>query len=440
MQKTSRMKPKSLLLLFILLPLLFTSCLADYLNEKFGYSAPIYVSYSTKYGNAPSRKQIAKGAALTSDYLPKLYADDNEFEGWFLDSDFYSIAQEGYIVNESITLYAKWKYETIVTPSNNTIIEVYFNMFDPDSGNGFVQHPEYTRFYYSEADANNADYYIPGYELIPPMDEIYQNFNGYDENGQPMYVTVIQRYYYDRDIHSSSLARIDCFLPDYPDFTYTFYFTDLYPDLNMMHYAGLPKIILHMENCTDLTEIPNGAFGSCSWLSQIYLPYTITKIDSAAFSNCSNLNFVGLQEGLNSIGDSAFESCSSLCSIYLPSTVTSLGQSSFAGCMSLSVAEISSISVEEILSNCFLNCQQLESIRIPYGTMYIYENAFTGCVNLRSLYLPSSIKKIVDDAFLYCNNLSDIYYQGDEMSSTIEIYDVKINELINAGHWHYGQY
>jgi hypothetical protein len=108
--------------------------------------------------------------------------------------------------------------------------------------------------------------------------------------------------------------------------------------------------------------------------------------------------------------------------------------------MSLSVAEISSISVEGIPSHCFSNCQQLESIRIPYDTMYIYENAFTGCVNLRSLYLPSSIKKIIDDAFLYCNNLSDIYYQGDEMSSTIEIYDVKINELINAGHWHCGQY
>ncbi len=131
------MKQIRFFLLPIFVPLLFTSCLADYLNEKFGYSAPIYVSYSTKYGNAPSRKQIAKGAALTSDYLPKLYADDNEFEGWFLYSDFYSIAQEGYIVNESITLYAKWKYEISNDPYYPTDINytyyVEVRLFDPES-------------------------------------------------------------------------------------------------------------------------------------------------------------------------------------------------------------------------------------------------------------------------------------------------------------------
>ena len=103
------MKKHCCIILSLLLPLLFTSCLADLLNEKFGYTAPIYVSYKSEYGETPSRKLIEKGTALTSEYLPEIYADDNVFEGWYMDDDFKEPAQEGYIVNQSLTLYAKWK-------------------------------------------------------------------------------------------------------------------------------------------------------------------------------------------------------------------------------------------------------------------------------------------------------------------------------------------
>lgn len=435
-----RVTLQSFLIFSLLIPLLLTSCLADYLNEKFGYSAPIYVSYNTKYGKAPSRKLIEKGDPLTSEYLPKLYADNNEFEGWYLDNNLYSIAQEGFIVNESITLYAKWKYENTIYPNNNAIIEVYFNLYNPDSEDGFVQQQEYTRTFYSEADFSNADFYIPDYECIPQKDDIYQNFQGNDENSQPMYTTVIQKYYYKTHINSSSLTHINEFLPVYSDYTYTFYFTNSNPDLGVIKDAGLPKIIIHLENCTDLREIPDNTFNNCSCLSQIYLPNTITKIGESAFTYCAELNFVSLQEGLTSIGNQAFIRCTTLCNISLPHTVTSIGQNLFGDCTSLSVAEISSISVTEIPYRCFLNCQQLESISIPYGTKYIYEEAFKDCKNLRSLYLPKSIEKIENNAFLNCENLTDIYCQEDGPPPTSEIYDEKIYALIGTDHWHLGQY
>ena len=97
-------------LLTVLLPLLFTSCLADYLNDLFDLHAPCYLRYETEYGEAPSSKEFLNSYTLTASDLPTLTADSSyiTFEGWYTDSRYSKKASAGMTITEDTTLYAKW--------------------------------------------------------------------------------------------------------------------------------------------------------------------------------------------------------------------------------------------------------------------------------------------------------------------------------------------
>ena len=71
----------------------------------------------------------------------------------------------------------------------------------------------------------------------------------------------------------------------------------------------------------------------------------------------------GVEYVVTSLGASCF-SCSSLTSITIPSSVTSLGSTCFAGCSCLTSITIPS-SVTSLSAACFYNCSGLTSITIP---------------------------------------------------------------------------
>jgi len=97
-------------------------------------------------------------------------------------------------------------------------------------------------------------------------------------------------------------------------------------------------------SCTNLTsvEIPDSvtiirfnAFSYCNSLSSITIPNSVKTIDQAAFSNCSSLTSITILDGVATIGWSAFSDCSSLTSITIPDSVTSIGGTAFSGCSAL---------------------------------------------------------------------------------------------------------
>ena len=102
------MKRRDLFVLTFLFPLLFASCLADMLNEKFGYSVPVTLTYTTEHAKAPSSKMIASGKELTKTELPELSEKGYDFDGWYSDEYWTTKIEEGYIISENTTLYAKW--------------------------------------------------------------------------------------------------------------------------------------------------------------------------------------------------------------------------------------------------------------------------------------------------------------------------------------------
>ena len=391
------MKKHCCIILSLLLPLLFTSCLADLLNEKFGYTAPIYVSYKSEYGETPSRKLIEKGTALTSEYLPEIYADDNVFEGWYMDDDFKEPAQEGYIVNKSITLYAKWKYGKSKYQAPVYSYEVHFCFFDADRAyNGFEYHSEYTATFDNRESADALIYTFDGYEYITGADATYTSYENFSDGILTKQITIIEKRYYKTHIQAGSFKEAYMYLAGYPDYDYTFYITDYTPDLTQFSNINGVNAILHFEDCHGLTEIPGYTFTSCQWLKEIYLPQNISKIGYSAFHNCANLKLIDTY---------------------------SIVASNF--------------SIEQ---NAFSYCSSLKTFMIPYSLSKIEQETFSNCTNLESIRIPSSVTEIVEGAFSACPNLRDIYYQGDSIPATLQINDTTINAIKGTENWHFGQY
>jgi hypothetical protein len=103
---------------------------------------------------------------------------------------------------------------------------------------------------------------------------------------------------------------------------------------------------------TGSVTIPDGIVGiqsnafSCSKVSEVSLPDSVTWIGMYAFYQCSDLTSMKLPENLAEIGEYAFYQCSNLTSITIPDNVT------------------------DMYSNCLDDCSNLTSITIGKGVKY----------------------------------------------------------------------
>lgn len=106
-----------------------------------------------------------------------------------------------------------------------------------------------------------------------------------------------------------------------------------------------------LKNFRSLTEIPAEAFQSCSALTSIVLPKSITKIGTKAF----------MQTGLTAID--------------IPEKVTEIAMGAFDGCSSLATVNLSSYGIETIGEYAFGNDPLLNRIVIP-GSVTQMDDAF----------------------------------------------------------------
>ena len=79
-------------------------------------------------------------------------------------------------------------------------------------------------------------------------------------------------------------------------------------------------------------SIGDGAFYSCSSLSNIVIPNSVTDIGNSAFSFCRSLTNIVIPNSVTAIGDSAFSDCRSLTNIVIPDSVTAIGDYAFYYC------------------------------------------------------------------------------------------------------------
>ena len=149
------------------------------------------------------------------------------------------------------------------------------------------------------------------------------------------------------------------------------------------------------------------AFWSCSSLSSIVIPDSVTSIEQATFANCSSLSHIVIPNSVTSIEKGAFSRCSSLSHIVIPNNVTSIEKGTFSGCSSLSNIFIPD-SVTSIGDSAFSNCSSLSSISIPDNVTSIGNSAFSNCSSLSNIVIPDSVTSIGDSAFNDCSSLKFI--------------------------------
>jgi hypothetical protein len=84
-----------------------------------------------------------------------------------------------------------------------------------------------------------------------------------------------------------------------------------------------------------VTNIGEGAFATCPFLTNVTLPDSLTSIAGSLFARCTSLANITLPRSATSIGLYAFAICNSLTNITIPANVTNLGQYAFQSCASL---------------------------------------------------------------------------------------------------------
>ena len=69
----------------------------------------------------------------------------------------------------------------------------------------------------------------------------------------------------------------------------------------------------------------------------VAVPHFVTEIADGAFSCCKFISRIDLPRGLRSIGDGAFANCRDLFDVFIPESVSYVGKGAFAFCYDLGV-------------------------------------------------------------------------------------------------------
>ena len=176
------------------------------------------------------------------------------------------------------------------------------------------------------------------------------------------------------------------------------------PDYSPISPCAISKINLP----NSVTGIEEGAFKSCTSLTDINIPNSVTSIGERAFSGCTSLTDINIPDAVKSIEPETFSGCTRLTDINIPNSVTSIGYEAFYNCTRLTDINIPN-SVTSIERSTFYSCTGLTSINIPGSVTTIGSNAFYDCTSLTDINIPNSVTSIGEQAFYNCDNLKSVY-------------------------------
>ena len=165
------------------------------------------------------------------------------------------------------------------------------------------------------------------------------------------------------------------------------------PDYSPISPCAISKINLP----NSVTGIEEGAFKSCTRLTDINIPNSVTSIGGGAFSGCTSLTDINIPNSVTSIERSTFYSCTSLTDINIPNSVTSIGEQAFYNCDNLKSVYMNASTPPFIGSQAFHNISKDLTIYIPRGSYTAYWLSYWGNYNLVE-YDPTDIQGVTTSA------------------------------------------
>jgi hypothetical protein len=164
-----------------------------------------------------------------------------------------------------------------------------------------------------------------------------------------------------------------------------------------------------------------GAFESCTSLSCITIPDSVTNMGFRVFQCCSNLTsvtlpFVGQYRGGYIGNKRKTDAISNFGLVQDVKRIRSLtltdetdpGDFAFSGMSAVTNITLSA-NMDNIGNEVFYFCRELPSIVIPDCVTNIGERAFYGCSSLKSVKIGAGIKTIHSTAFNTCSNIVEVY-------------------------------
>lgn len=94
-----------------------------------------------------------------------------------------------------------------------------------------------------------------------------------------------------------------------------------------------------LKSITILDGVKRIIIDSCSSLTSIIIPNSLTSIGNRAFEGCTSLKSITIPNSVTWIGERAFYYCTSLASVTIPNSVTEILDSAFADCYSLTALD-----------------------------------------------------------------------------------------------------
>ena len=169
-----------------------------------------------------------------------------------------------------------------------------------------------------------------------------------------------------------------------------------------------------------VTSIEDWTFTNCSSLTSTTIPDSVTIIKYHAFDGCSGLTSITIPDSVIEIGTFVFLDCSRLTSITIPDSVTVIGYGAF-WCSSLTSVTIGN-GITSIGEDSFSELSKLTSVTIGNNVESIGDQAFWNCPALETITIPESVTSIGSEAFRYCTGLTSVTFKGTMTEENFSIF------------------